>query len=646
MPRTIGLDAEFYNSNEKNMDVVCFVANDENGSLKFDTTTELGKKSFKQYMDSLKNQDVTLVAYAAIAECRALMSLGINPLQYRWVDLYVEFIMLCNSNSRFTFGRYLDSDSNPRFSIPLDPNLTEQEREADNQDHTEAPKNLLNALYKVLDIKEMDHEEKNNMRDIILSKDIDLINKHMEDILDYCEKDTKYLRALDVGISIELEKEGIYDFRTAQYARGRYSACTARAERTGMPIHLDLLQRIIQKTPEILQIHKDAVNEYFPFFLAGHQKPDRQFKNGSVFRYKYTKPKKDMRAYQAYVESLQIANFPKTAGGKYKLDGDTLEEFGYWKGLEALWKYNKTETSLKWFNKDNKNGFFDRVGGDTCVRPYYGIFGTQTGRNAAKAKTFPLAMSSWLRSIVRPNFNSCIIGADFSQQEVYVAAILSGDENLFNAYTSGDVYLAFAKQAGLVPTDATKHTYKHERNLCKGTVLGLQFGMGKDKLRTKLTLDSGNPVSVEKTEELIKAHKTVFKQYWDWVYSISRDYKKGEPLITSDGWVLFCDNPVVTSTRNFLVQATAASITRKAFVLATEEGLDVMCSLHDAIYIKTQENLQDYYLLKKCMLKATEEILKEKKTKMRIDFKQIDSDEPWVEEKGQKDWDKLKGFLR
>jgi hypothetical protein len=254
-------------------------------------------------------------------------------------------------------------------------------------------------------------------------------------------------------------------------------------------------------------------------------------------------------------------------------------------------------------------------------------------------------MSSWLRAIIRPDSNEYIIGADFSQQEVYVAAILSGDVNLLNAYTSGDVYLAFAKQAGLVPAGATKSSHKLERDLCKGTVLGLQFGMGKDKLRTKLTLDSGKPVSVEKTEELIKAHKTVFSQYWEWVYRTSARYKQGVPLITSDGWVLFCDNPVVTSVRNFLVQATAAAITRKAFVLAIEEGLDVMCSLHDAIYVLSTNKQLDENLIKRCMLFATEEILKETKTQIRLDFKTISHEDTWIEDKGMKDWEKLKGFL-
>ena len=169
--------------------------------------------------------------------------------------------------------------------------------------------------------------------------------------------------------------------------------------------------------------------------------------------------------------------------------------------------------------------------------------------------------------------------------------------------------------------------------------------MGHNKLKTKLRLDSGKDISDEKTAELIVAHKTVFSKYWDWVYDISRTYKDGNPLSTSDGWILFCDNPVITSVRNFLVQATAASITRRAVILATEARLKVLCSLHDAIYIISDSPDWHKEILENCMLLATAQILKEQETNIRLDFKTISHEEVWIEEKGQKDWDKLKRYL-
>lgn len=169
--------------------------------------------------------------------------------------------------------------------------------------------------------------------------------------------------------------------------------------------------------------------------------------------------------------------------------------------------------------------------------------------------------------------------------------------------------------------------------------------MGHEKLKLKLRLDSGQDVSDDKTAELISAHKNTYSDYWQWVKDISNEYKQGTPLMTNDGWVLFCDNKVMTSVRNFPVQANAAAITRLAIVRCWELGLKVMCGLHDAIYIISEHPEIDQDVLNEIMLWSTEQILQEEKTTMRIDSKVLEHDDIWIEEKAQEDWDKLKGFL-
>lgn len=472
MSAFIGFDTEFNNSNEANMNVIAAVLVHTDTSKRYNLLKQEDLDLFKSDMETIRiNKDI-LVAHAVGAEARSLLSIGIEPLNYRWVDTYVEFIMLCNSNDKYAYGNYLGDMGEIRYSIPPDPTMSEEEKEGDMADHSETPKSLISAVFKMLGVR-LDQEEKDAMRDLILSKDLAKIQQNMEAILAYCESDTLYLVPLLEAINKALQEEGLEGFLEDQLKRGRYAVAVGKSESLGIPINASLLTRIIQETPKILDLHKEKVNAFFPYFVPETTKPDKLRKNGSVFHYKPKPARKDGGAFQTYVGSLQIPNFPRTKTGKYKSDKDTLEAWGYWEGLEALWKYNKTEASLKWFNKENKNGFFDRFSNlDECVRPYYGIFGTQTGRNAAKAKTFPLAMSSWLRSIVQPKLGNYIIGSDFSQQEVYVAAQLSKDQNLLDAYNSGDVYLAFAKQANLVPHDATKQSHKLERMLCKSTVLG------------------------------------------------------------------------------------------------------------------------------------------------------------------------------
>ena len=66
----------------------------------------------------------------------------------------------------------------------------------------------------------------------------------------------------------------------------------------------------------------------------------------------------------------------------------------------------------------------------------------------------------------------------FSQQEVHIAAVVSGDAALLEACQTGDVYLGVAKQLGLAPDDATPKTHRAVRALFKTVVLGILYGLG------------------------------------------------------------------------------------------------------------------------------------------------------------------------
>jgi hypothetical protein len=66
---------------------------------------------------------------------------------------------------------------------------------------------------------------------------------------------------------------------------------------------------------------------------------------------------------------------------------------------------------------------------------------------------------------------------DWEQQEFGIAAALSGDGAMIEAYATGDPYLTFAKQAGAVPPDVTKQSHPKERfKVCS---LGVQYGMSE-----------------------------------------------------------------------------------------------------------------------------------------------------------------------
>ena len=80
---------------------------------------------------------------------------------------------------------------------------------------------------------------------------------------------------------------------------------------------------------------------------------------------------------------------------------------------------------------------------------------------------------------------------DWEQQEFAIAAALSVDRAMSAAYTSGDPYLAFAKQAGAVPPDATKASHKQQRDQFKVCALAVQYGMAERSLAQARKRDRG-----------------------------------------------------------------------------------------------------------------------------------------------------------
>src|SRR5262249_57573878 len=91
-----------------------------------------------------------------------------------------------------------------------------------------------------------------------------------------------------------------------------------------------------------------------------------------------------------------------------------------------------------------------------------------------------------LRWVRKPSGSMAVAYIDFEQQEFAIAARLSGDGDMLEAYASGDPYLAFAKQAGAIPQDGTKETHGSQRELFKTTALGVLYGMEAEGLALRL----------------------------------------------------------------------------------------------------------------------------------------------------------------
>ena len=611
------IDFEFKASAEREYELVSVSIKGEDSSRTISWwlyRNPRGRDSFKKFMGDIRGD--TLVAYAAIAECRSLLSIDIDPLDYKWVDLYIEWRQLKNHNDLFKFGLTKNKKGEIKKSTPY---------HIHSDFHKETGWGMVDCVLRMTG-EDLSSTHKNEMRDLIINSE-EFSENDKRNIMEYCETDVEYLfqvwhKMLKYYQSrLELDKE------QDMLDRGEFIACLSLCERLGIPLDMDALTNI-QGNHKLIEDNivedMNTIHELFIKAKAGNW----------VF-------KADL--FAGFIKKLGLEHkWPTTATGKFASDSKSIEKFREVEEVELFYQTLKTRKSINFVKDPKKSGAY--IGSDGIIRPYFGPFGTQTGRNAAKATSFPPAMANWLRAIIRPKPGQTIIGIDYGSQEFAIGASMSGDENMIEAYNSGDPYFYFAKKAKAVPQDAVRKDYEDIRNLFKGTTLGLQYGMGINKLSDKLSYDMGRKISVEDAKELSELHKTVFWKYWSWLRQQEyMMYEQGH-LSTKDGWMLFSGQKNGLSIKNFKVQGTGASIMRAAVVNATKADLQVVFPLHDALYFLCDDSDLEKTIetAKKCMQDANREFID---LDVRMDVEYHSHDQIWVESRGRKDWEKLKEFM-
>ena len=550
------LDTEFYNSQEKDMNIVCLCIVDEHGN-KREFWTHDNKDEVSSFFSSIEGN--TLVAFQATAEVRSLLSLGIDPRKYKWIDLFSEWVQLLNKNDTFLIK----------------------------EDKSFRKKNLIECTNKMLGIQR-DAEFKEDTRDLIMSGG-PYTSEEKQRILFYCSDDIKHLANILKAMQDyynEVWSHEIEDIEKIMLNRGNYICALGMCENEGIPLDLGKLRLLNKNYHQVIRAVVEDMNRTFELYIEKHppkKYPDRPIK--WVFRQKN---------FQGLINHLGLkAKWPRTPSGHFSTAEDDIEKYRYIEEIEQLHQCRKTIKSMQSIDPEKKDGIWANIGKDWRVRPYFGQLGTQTGRNAPKAKQFPLAMASWLRSLIVPPAGYHILAIDYASQEFALAASMSGDLHMIEAYESGDPYFYFAKLAGAVPMDAERKDHEEIRNLFKATVLGLQYGMGVDKLHLKLMADTGKAIPRIQAISLVNKHKRIFKRYWQYLDEMSEIYKKNGLLKTEDNWILFGNNPNFLSVRNFPIQATGASILRRVMVECMKAGIKTIAPLHDACYFLIKEGDED-----------------------------------------------------
>lgn len=471
------IDYEFFNTNDYTPEMVCcsITLSDTKEVAEFWLLDDQDKKDeLNSYIAYLNSEGYYFLAYAAIAEARAMLAHGTDPLKLKWVDEYCEWLCLKNHNHELGYGKQLIKGMK-KFTRPPKNKYQQTEEEKKKSNGSKAENNLAAFLYKMLGVV-VDTAHKTKMRDIIISKDRTLILENKEAIQKYCTSDVKYLYpALLKADSYYKSYYDPSDYRKLvgdMMVRSEYSVRTALIEQEGYGIDYESTRNFSDNVKFLIEECQREILALFP------ETPIFKWKKSE---HRYGMDTKVVRGYIKTLDPDVVDRWERTDSGMLSLKLDAFKNVFDFRhdyptdilGAQIV-RYLVLQQNMNGFKPTNgkkKRTFWDSVGSDQRVRPFLGIYGSQSGRNQPSATGFLFLKSAWMRALCKPPEGYMYVGIDYGSEEFLIGGLVSGDRNMIDAYHSGDPYLYFGKAAKAIPEDGTKQSHSFLRDKFKSTCL-------------------------------------------------------------------------------------------------------------------------------------------------------------------------------
>lgn len=328
--------------------------------------------------------------------------------------------------------------------------------------------------------------------------------------------------------------------------RGSYMAAVAHIERTGTPIDTKIYTPLKASWKSIKTALIEKVDKGYGVFTDGK------------------------------LDATMLAKYLKTHDIKWPLNGTELDlDDDVFKAmaannsvLEDLWQLQKTLKYAKSWELT--------IGSDGRNRCPLNPFGARTARNTPSNKQI-FGLPSWFRNLIKPETGKVLVYIDYAQQEFGIAAALSQDQAMMNAYRSKDAYLAFAEIVGIKPTPEIRDQFK----LC---ALRVQNGGGAQSIAKALGIPQ------EHAKVLLAKHEAAFPVFWQWQNKIIKLARSEGFLETQFGWRMTVKEDTWKSKiANFPLQSTGTEILQRACVMMIKSGIRVCAPVHDAVLIEADK---------------------------------------------------------
>lgn len=258
--------------------------------------------------------------------------------------------------------------------------------------------------------------------------------------------------------------------------------------------------------------------------------------------------------------------------------------------------------------------------------PQFKVWGTKGGRWASEGPNFQNIPKS-VRDLVIARPGHWIVEADYSQLELRIVALLSGDEKLLQWYAAGEDVHARNRDE-LFATKGQKLSKAHLkqlRTLAKRLVYGCNYGGSAVTIWASLVVDIPELTiaAVERFLELWYIMHPRIKRYQHKILDIAYEHDYVEcPL--SGRRQYFWGDVEPTKVLNFPIQGTGADIIDAACIkvakaLAKVPDTYLVGQVHDALLVDTKHPVRVARILKQHMEQEVE--LDGHKTVFPIDYK-------------------------
>jgi DNA polymerase I len=384
----------------------------------------------------------------------------------------------------------------------------------------------------------------------------------VERVFQYCEEDvrmsTKLLRAQLIGTRTLPAAEVEHVLHWSNYS----AKSTALIQAVGMPIDMALWNLVQENRAAVVQA------------LLAHYDPS----HGNEETIYSPEGEWSYVRFENWLVRTGIRQWPRLDSGKLDISGDAFRLMYHLPGVEAL---HALRDSINVVTKAKLP-----IGRDGRNRPSIFPFGaTTTGRNAHSKSLYN--NHACMRSFMVFPPDTIGVYLDWRTQEVGIAAALSGDQALMDAYRVGDVYHALAVVCGFTDDPDPVHWKKNNqemRNRMKRLQLAINYGMGVPSLAKGL---DSHPLIAS---AVIEKHRRAYPTFWKWREDMVNTAMIRREMRSVFGWPLrISTSPNRRTLYNFPMQSNGAEMLRLAAWRLCEVGIVPCMLIHDGLLLEARD---------------------------------------------------------